>query len=157
MDMRHTASTAGFVIAHIDVLRSEAVFLATRNKPLQLLGWKSLVVDVELLAQTFNRTQLILGIQNLERLRQIGHLEMRTQEAVAQAEREAERAAQMQNVQYQHTDYAEAPAEDTQSESRAVAEEHPGTLRNVAPKIGRNDPCPCGSGKKYKHCHGQLS
>jgi preprotein translocase subunit SecA len=26
-----------------------------------------------------------------------------------------------------------------------------------APKVGRNDPCPCGSGKKYKHCHGQLS
>ncbi|MFC4528705.1 preprotein translocase subunit SecA [Dyella halodurans] len=25
------------------------------------------------------------------------------------------------------------------------------------PKIGRNDPCPCGSGKKYKHCHGQLT
>jgi preprotein translocase subunit SecA len=23
------------------------------------------------------------------------------------------------------------------------------------PKVGRNDPCPCGSGKKYKHCHGQ--
>ena len=27
----------------------------------------------------------------------------------------------------------------------------------VEPKIGRNDPCPCGSGKKYKQCHGQLS
>jgi preprotein translocase subunit SecA len=25
------------------------------------------------------------------------------------------------------------------------------------PRVGRNDPCPCGSGKKYKHCHGQLS
>ncbi|MBY4788473.1 SEC-C domain-containing protein, partial [Burkholderia dolosa] len=25
------------------------------------------------------------------------------------------------------------------------------------PKVGRNDPCPCGSGKKYKHCHGKLS
>ncbi|WP_234919321.1 SEC-C metal-binding domain-containing protein, partial [Aeromonas veronii] len=24
-------------------------------------------------------------------------------------------------------------------------------------KVGRNDPCPCGSGKKYKHCHGQLT
>ena len=24
-------------------------------------------------------------------------------------------------------------------------------------RIGRNDPCPCGSGKKYKHCHGQLA
>ena len=28
---------------------------------------------------------------------------------------------------------------------------------NDGPKVGRNDPCPCGSGKKYKHCHGQLS
>jgi uncharacterized protein YecA (UPF0149 family) len=25
------------------------------------------------------------------------------------------------------------------------------------PKVGRNDPCPCGSGKKYKQCHGRLS
>jgi protein translocase subunit secA len=25
------------------------------------------------------------------------------------------------------------------------------------PKVGRNEPCPCGSGKKYKHCHGQLA
>jgi len=25
------------------------------------------------------------------------------------------------------------------------------------PKVGRNDPCPCGSGKKYKQCHGKLS
>jgi len=25
---------------------------------------------------------------------------------------------------------------------------------HVAEKVGRNDPCPCGSGKKYKHCHG---
>ncbi|MDB5867114.1 MAG: preprotein translocase, SecA subunit, partial [Betaproteobacteria bacterium] len=24
-------------------------------------------------------------------------------------------------------------------------------------KVGRNDPCPCGSGKKYKHCHGKLT
>ena len=28
------------------------------------------------------------------------------------------------------------------------------TVRRDAPKVGRNDPCPCGSGKKYKHCHG---
>ena len=29
------------------------------------------------------------------------------------------------------------------------------TIRNEGPKIGRNDPCPCGSGKKYKNCHGK--
>lgn len=28
------------------------------------------------------------------------------------------------------------------------------TIRREAPKVGRNDPCPCGSGKKFKNCHG---
>ncbi|MBK6329053.1 MAG: SEC-C domain-containing protein [Bacteroidetes bacterium] len=28
-------------------------------------------------------------------------------------------------------------------------------MRNLEPKIGRNDPCPCGSGKKFKQCHGK--
>ena len=27
---------------------------------------------------------------------------------------------------------------------------------HVEKKVGRNDPCPCGSGKKYKHCHGRM-
>jgi preprotein translocase subunit SecA len=30
-------------------------------------------------------------------------------------------------------------------------------MRRDVPKVGRNDPCPCGSGKKYKQCHGKLS
>ena len=30
----------------------------------------------------------------------------------------------------------------------------PPTVRHAGPKVGRNEPCPCGSGKKYKHCHG---
>jgi preprotein translocase subunit SecA len=29
------------------------------------------------------------------------------------------------------------------------------TIRRELPKVGRNDPCPCGSGKKFKKCHGQ--
>jgi hypothetical protein len=31
------------------------------------------------------------------------------------------------------------------------------TVRNEGPKVGRNDPCPCGSGKKYKKCHGAAA
>jgi hypothetical protein len=34
------------------------------------------------------------------------------------------------------------------------ADRHPDTYIRTAPKVGRNDPCPCGSGKKYKKCHG---
>jgi len=33
---------------------------------------------------------------------------------------------------------------------------HVDTVRREAPKVGRNDPCPCGSGKKFKHCHGRA-
>jgi len=39
--------------------------------------------------------------------------------------------------------------------NQQTAEE--GTYRRETPKVGRNDPCHCGSGKKYKHCHGKLS
>jgi preprotein translocase subunit SecA len=36
----------------------------------------------------------------------------------------------------------------------APAAVHPVTVQRSVPKVGRNDPCPCGSGKKYKYCHG---
>jgi len=39
----------------------------------------------------------------------------------------------------------------------AAAEETPKTFVRDQPKVGRNDACPCGSGKKYKQCHGKLS
>ncbi len=79
---------------------------------------------------------------------------IQTQEEIQQAEQEAAQAVQMQNVQYQHTDYQEA--EQQAQEPASQASDHPGTVRNILPKVGRNDACPCGSGKKYKHCHGQL-
>jgi len=56
-----------------------------------------------------------------------------------------------ENVQYHHADYEEALASDEQAEA-----EHKPFVRGTE-KVGRNDPCPCGSGKKYKQCHGKLS
>jgi preprotein translocase subunit SecA len=32
-----------------------------------------------------------------------------------------------------------------------------GAPADAVPKVGRNDPCPCGSGKKYKQCHGKIA
>jgi preprotein translocase subunit SecA len=74
-------------------------------------------------------------------------VEIRTEQQVAQAEPEP---APVQNVQYHHADYDEAlaqPAEDQKVQP----------IRRQKEKTGRNNPCPCGSGKKYKHCHGKLS
>ena len=60
----------------------------------------------------------------------------------------------LSNVQYQHADYDEALGTG-EAESEEPAGQQP--IQREFPKVGRNDPCPCGSGKKYKHCHGQLS
>jgi len=64
----------------------------------------------------------------------------------------AETAPAVENVKYQHAGYDEALAADAAEEQ---AKERP-FVREMG-KIGRNDPCPCGSGKKYKHCHGKLT
>jgi preprotein translocase subunit SecA len=56
-----------------------------------------------------------------------------------------------ENVQYHHADYDEALGSSDKG-----AEEHKPFVR-PGEKIGRNDPCPCGSGKKYKQCHGRLN
>jgi preprotein translocase subunit SecA len=58
------------------------------------------------------------------------------------------------NVQYQHAGFDEALGEDA-SEAGEPGKQTP--MHRDLPKVGRNDPCPCGSGKKYKHCHGQLA
>ncbi len=58
------------------------------------------------------------------------------------------------NVQYHHADYDEALAQPSGDHSSGA--EHKPFVREEQ-KIGRNDPCPCGSGKKYKQCHGRLA
>jgi preprotein translocase subunit SecA len=61
----------------------------------------------------------------------------------------AEAPPQAVNIRYQHADY-----EDTLA---AAATPRPRSPAMAGPKVGRNDPCPCGSGKKYKQCHGKLN
>jgi preprotein translocase subunit SecA len=66
-----------------------------------------------------------------------------------------EPVADLANVQYQHADYDEALANPSPEEEAQLASGQPVTRDGA--KVGRNDPCPCGSGKKYKNCHGVLS
>ncbi|WP_031436851.1 preprotein translocase subunit SecA [Methylobacter tundripaludum] len=70
---------------------------------------------------------------------------------------------QMQAPREMHFEHAQAPALDAYEESLlAPAEQEEGATAEQpfirdGNKVGRNDPCPCGSGKKFKQCHGQLS
>jgi preprotein translocase subunit SecA len=58
-------------------------------------------------------------------------------------------------MEYQHAT-ASALEEAGAGEGRANQEETQVPFVRSGPKVGRNEPCPCGSGKKYKHCHGKL-
>ena len=61
--------------------------------------------------------------------------------------------AEVHNVRYHHAGYDEALAQEAEPTTTSGARRP----LHAVPKVGRNDPCPCGSGKKYKYCHGKLS
>jgi preprotein translocase subunit SecA len=75
-------------------------------------------------------------------------VEIRSQEQIA----ESEPQPAVENVQYHHADFDEALRGGGEAGEKPAQPQ----VRH-GDKIGRNDPCPCGSGKKYKHCHGKLS
>ncbi|MDA8381858.1 MAG: preprotein translocase subunit SecA [Betaproteobacteria bacterium] len=70
------------------------------------------------------------------------------------ADVEAMEAPEPIHVRYQHASFEEALTAEPAEEQEALA---PQPIRRAGEKVGRNDPCPCGSGKKYKQCHGKLS
>ena len=79
--------------------------------------------------------------------------------------------ADVRNVEFRHAELDEAAFAELADEAADASATTPGTTpaaaparpapaatpAHAAPKAGRNDPCPCGSGKKYKHCHGKLN
>ena len=95
----------------------------------------------------------------------LARVRIRSEEEVAalEAQERAQAQAQLNQAQFQH---AAVAGYDTEDEVAAIERErmaqvmgtaHAGTVVREEPKVGRNDPCPCGSGKKYKHCHGQIT
>ncbi|NCT86785.1 preprotein translocase subunit SecA [Stenotrophomonas acidaminiphila] len=83
-------------------------------------------------------------IQLLSRVRIRSEEEVAAMEALERQQAEA----RLKMSQFQHQDNGGYSADEEAADVQAALAE---------PKVGRNDPCPCGSGKKYKHCHGQLN
>ncbi|RZS76949.1 preprotein translocase subunit SecA [Pigmentiphaga kullae] len=106
--------------------------------------------------QEYKREAFELFSNMLDRIRNdvvkvLMTVRVQSAEQVEQVEQDAA-LPHVQNVQYHHSDYDEALAA-----ANAAAGSGQEPVRNVLPKVGRNDPCPCGSGKKYKQCHGKLA
>jgi preprotein translocase subunit SecA len=108
--------------------------------------------------EAFELFSMMLELVKTEVVRILMTVRFRSPEELAAVEElEAPR-----NVQYQHAEFGTAaaeagPAPEAEAESEVAVAERPQPFVRGGQKIGRNDPCPCGSGKKYKHCHGRLT
>ncbi len=111
--------------------------------------------------ESFNLFQAMLADLNNKAISSLMRGQIPTQEGNPEVSRAQEERRQRQR-------YNEGRGQDDAVAAAAAAQRQAGMsasqagrgpvapIRNEGPKIGRNDPCPCGSGKKYKNCHGKL-
>ncbi|MCX7127583.1 preprotein translocase subunit SecA [Aeromonas sp.] len=106
--------------------------------------------------QEYKRESFDLFTQMLETLkRDVVSILSRVQ--VQERDVEVMEEQQRQQAEAAPRTYTHAAAESQLADEEAAGEEGHTTFVRDEQKVGRNDPCPCGSGKKYKHCHGQLT
>ncbi|HEY6513535.1 MAG TPA: preprotein translocase subunit SecA [Burkholderiaceae bacterium] len=98
--------------------------------------------------EAFELFAQLLDLVKLEVTRLLMTVRIQSQEQVTEAAQAIEeRASHVSNVTYTHPNEDGSVSEEADRDTQVLA----------VPKVGRNDPCPCGSGKKYKHCHGRLA
>jgi len=102
--------------------------------------------------EAFELFSQLLDVVKMDVTRVLMTVRIQSQEEVAQAAEAIEASAErISNVTYTH------PNEDGSISSQPGQEADQSALADQVRKVGRNDPCPCGSGKKYKQCHGRLA
>ena len=106
-------------------------------------------------------------LENIKRevIKMLSHVQVRAEEEVEAMEQQRQQEAEAAAVQYQHKEAENQLSGDESSEGESIPSrlaENSGEGRQTPytrtdRKVGRNEPCPCGSGKKYKQCHGKVS
>ncbi len=109
--------------------------------------------------QEFKRESFALFSSMLDRIKRevvslLARVRVRSDEEVAALEEQQRAAQQRTPMQMQH---AEADGFGAGEAEPLAAPGMPAQVVRAEPKVGRNDPCPCGSGKKFKQCHGKLA
>ena len=110
--------------------------------------------------QEYKREAFELFEALLERLKQevvriLSHLQIKRQDEAELIEQKRREEAELQQLAFQHAQASALPEAEQERGQQAEAPQQP--MVRDAPKVGRNDPCPCGSGKKYKQCCGALN
>ena len=120
--------------------------------------------------QEYKREAFMLFQSMLERVKaeviqRLAQIRIRSEAEVAELEEQQRRDQERRALEFQHAEAVALaqPAEPAAGAAKDYADTAPQPplvqmpVQRDQPKIGRNDPCPCGSGKKYKQCHGRLA
>jgi len=118
--------------------------------------------------EAFELFEQLLDVVKMDVTRVLMAVRIQSEEEVrAAAEAIEERAEHISNVTYTHPNDDGSVSEEreaampyaagSQAALGAIASSMTAVQDSSVPKVGRNDPCPCGSGKKYKACHGRLA
>jgi preprotein translocase subunit SecA len=125
---------------------------------IHLRGYAQKQPKQEFKREAFELFQQLLEKVKSETIRMLARVRVRSENDIEQAE--ARRVAPP--MKFQHPDAGSVGTDDEAAQAQGLApsgwdraEQASPTVRS-GEKVGRNDPCPCGSGKKYKSCHGKL-
>jgi len=122
-----------------------------------LRGYAQKQPKQEFKREAFELFQLMLERVKHEIIQLLARVRIRSEDEVQALEQQQMRQAQARQLQFQHAEAGGLPTPEPEAPTEPLAAAPQAPVHRDAPKVGRNDPCPCGSGKKYKHCHGQLS
>ncbi|MCB1649057.1 MAG: preprotein translocase subunit SecA [Pseudomonadales bacterium] len=106
--------------------------------------------------EAFALFQELLSSLQHEVVRFLSHVRIRTTEEIDEIEKQREEERAREKMQFQHAQAASLAQEGAPAAPQDAAADKAPFVRE-GQKVGRNDPCYCGSGKKYKQCHGKLS
>jgi preprotein translocase subunit SecA len=111
--------------------------------------------------ESFELFQQLLTHIKRDVVRLLSRVQIEKPEAVEEAERKRREEAE-RRMRFSHAEASALHGEAQQDGASAQARQRqlppkPETFVRAERKVGRNEPCPCGSGKKYKHCHGQAA
>jgi preprotein translocase subunit SecA len=99
--------------------------------------------------------QLLVNLK-YEVVKFLSHVQIQRNDESAAIEQQRREAAAREQLAFQHAEAPSMSGEALAETPDASEAEAPQTYTRAQPKVGRNEPCPCGSGKKYKQCHGKL-
>lgn len=138
--MRHFEK--GVMLQTLDELWKEHLSAMDHlRRGIHLRGYAQKDPKQEYKKESFQMFTDMLDALKLNVITTLSRVQIRTQEEIAEAERLRQEMAQRENAGMTYHANGEAKVSEDDTEQ----------------KIGRNSPCPCGSGKKYKHCHGSKA